>query len=72
MQPLTLWAATTIISTSGLMNPKTHEWSGLLQDFCWLFMDYGEHRSVNRMEPLLDTQRRKRPEFESMAQSAYY
>ena len=55
-----------------LMNPDTHEWSGLLQDFCWLFMDYGEHRSVNRIEPLDDIQRRKRPEFESMAQSAYY
>ena len=49
-----------------LMNPDTHEWRGLLQDFCWLFMDYGEHRNVNRIEPLDDIQRRKRPEFESM------
>ena len=43
-----------------------NEWRGLLQDFCWLFMDYGEHRNVRRVEPLEDIQRRKRPEFESM------
>jgi len=51
---------------TGRIANKYGEWRGLLQDFAWMFMDYGEHRNANRVETLKSIQSRMRPHFESM------